>query len=84
MREVVPQLEEEEKNNLMTNPSLLCLPLELVVMVASYLDVSSYLALASSSNALLGILVSQNQWKALLQRSKMNDYESLHQYFVNC
>ena len=60
LREVVPQLEEEEKNNMMTNPSLLCLPLELVVMVASYLDVSSYLALASSSDALLDILISQH------------------------
>ena len=67
LREVVPQLEEEEKNNLMTNPSLLCLPPELVVMVASYLDVSSYIALAYSSNALLDIIVSQLQWKALLQ-----------------
>ena len=38
LREVVPQFEEEEKNNLMTNPSLLYLPPELVVMVASYLD----------------------------------------------
>ena len=33
--------------------TLLFLPPEMVVMVASYLDVSSYLGLASSSNALL-------------------------------
>ena len=46
LREVVPQFEEEEKNNLMTNPRLLCLPPELLVMVASYLDLSSYLTLA--------------------------------------
>ena len=68
----------EKRNALMTNSmstSLLSLPPELVVMVASYLDVSSYLALAASSNALLDILVSQLQWKALLQRTKMNNDE---------
>ena len=68
----------EKRNTLMTNSmstSLLSLPPELVVMVASYLDVSSYLALAASSNALLDILVSQLQWKALLQRTNMNNDE---------
>ena len=68
--EVEPQLEEEKTNMLMTSPSLLCLPHELVVMVASYLEVSSYLALASSSNALLDILLSQNQWKTLLKKTR--------------
>ena len=47
------------------------LPPEMVVMVASHLDVSSYLALASSSTDLLEILVSQFQWERLLQRTRM-------------
>ena len=64
--------------------TLLSLPPELVVMVASYLDVSSYIALAYSSNALLDIIVSQLQWKALLQRTKMNNDEehATFQYFA--
>ena len=61
------QLEEEKMNNLMTNPSLPCLPPELLVMLASYLDISSYLALASSSSAHLHILLSQHQWETLLR-----------------
>ena len=70
LKEVVPQFEEEEKNNLMTNPNLLCLPPELLVMVASYLDLSSYLTLASSSDALLDILISQRQWETLLKKTR--------------
>ena len=72
------QLEEEERNTLITNmmsTSLFSLPPELVVMVASNLDVSSYLAFASSSKVFLDILVSQLQWNALLQRTKMNNEE---------
>ena len=49
------------------------LPPELVVMVASNLDVSSYLALASSSSAIFDVLVSQTQWKALLQKTRMKN-----------
>ena len=69
--------EEEKKNSLMINPRstssrLSRLAPELVVMVASHLDVSSYLALASSSNVLLDILTSQVQWKALLQKTKIS------------
>ena len=70
------QLEEEERNTLMTHmmsTSLHSLPPELVVMVASNLDVSSYIALASSSKALHDILVSRIQWNALLQRTKLNN-----------
>ena len=54
----------------MTKPSLLYLPPELVVMVASYLDLSSYLALAYSSDALLDILISQHQWETLLKKTR--------------
>ena len=64
--------EEEEKNSpRSTTTRLTRLAPELVVMVASHLDVSSYLALASSSNVLLDILTSQVQWKALLQKTKI-------------
>ena len=73
LREVVPQFEEEEKNNFMTNPSLLYLPPELVVMVASYLDLSSYLALASSSDALLDLLTSQHQWEIRLKKTRQGN-----------
>ena len=61
------QAEEEMR----ASPSLLSLPPELVVMVASHLDVSSYLALASTSSAILDILVSPPHWKALLQKTRM-------------
>ena len=63
-------MEEEKRINLMTNASLPCLPPELLVMLASYLDISSYLALASSSNALLHILLSQRQWETLLKKTR--------------
>ena len=63
-------MEEEKRNNLMTNPSLPCLPPELLVMLASYLDISSYLSLASSSNARLDILLSQRQWETLLKKTR--------------
>ena len=49
------------------------LPPELVAMVASYLDVSSYLALASSSKAILGILISPAQWRGLLEKTRMKE-----------
>ena len=45
---------------------------KMVALVASHLNVSSYLALASSSIALLDILVSQLQWERLLQRTRMH------------
>ena len=51
--------------------SFLSLPPELVVMVASHLDVSSYIALASSSITILDILVSPLQWKALLKKTNL-------------
>ena len=60
--------------------SLLSLTPELVVMVASYLDVSSYLAFASSSSALIGILVSERQWKTLLQKTRMNAKRLITQF----
>ena len=55
------------------NPSFHSLPPELVVMVASNLDVSSYLAPASTSLTILDILVSPHQWKALLQKTRMKN-----------
>ena len=52
---------------------LLALPNELVVMVASYLDLASFLALASTSNKIKETLVSKYQWTNLLQKTKMNE-----------
>ena len=65
--EVKPNRDQEKTRSLLT-----LLPPEMVVMVASHLDVSSYLALASSSKALLNILLSQFNWEALLQRTRMH------------
>ena len=65
--EVKSDMDQEETKSLLS-----LLPPEMVVMVASHLDVSSYLALASSSTALLDILVSQIQWEALLRRTRMH------------
>ena len=52
-RDMKPQMEEEEeRDNLAKNfksISFSSMPPELVVLVASYLDVTSYLAFASSS-----------------------------------
>ena len=48
------------------------LPPELMVMVASHLDVSSYLALASTSKNLAGTLVSQLRWGVLLKRTRLD------------
>ena len=56
----------------MSKNFLSLLPAELVVMVASYLDVSSYLNLASSSTNILSVLGSKLQWKNLLLKTKMN------------
>ena len=69
---------EEKKEDTSTN--LLSLTPEMVAMVASYLDVSSYLALASSSTALIGILVSERKWKTLLQRTRMNAKRLITQF----
>ena len=52
--------------------SLSSLPPELVVTVASFLDLPSYLALASSSNANANLLLSKADWSTLLGRTKMN------------
>ena len=51
---------------------LLGLPNELVVMVASYLDLASFLALASTSNKIKETLVSKYQWTNLLEKTRMN------------
>ena len=48
------------------------LPPELVLMVASLLDLPSYLTLASSSNALAKLLLSKPQWTTIFARTKMN------------
>ena len=55
------------------NKLLTSLPTELLVMLASYLDVSSYLAFASSSTNFLDILISKHQWKTLMQKTRMSD-----------
>ena len=82
-REVKPRLmeenevaeEEEEECNLMTNTmsmSLLHLPPEMLTMVASYLDLSSYIALSKSCSLLLNTLAPHpEKWKVLLQNTKM-------------
>ena len=54
------------------NPLMSRLPPELMVMVASLLDLPSYLSLASSSNALANLLLSKAQWTTILARTKMN------------
>ena len=54
------------------NPLMSRLPPELMVMVASLLDLPSYLSLASSSNALANLLLSKAQWATVLARTKMS------------
>ena len=76
---------EEEKlgKSLLTNPMsnrLIKLPPELVVMVASNLDLIDYMNLAISSETTMHILLSQYHlrvlwWKPLLQKIKMKDDE---------
>ena len=56
--------------------SLTNLSPELVVMVASHLDIKSYLALAMSSKRIHHILSSETQWKWLLKKKKLSDAKS--------
>ena len=73
--------EEEERDNLAKNfksISFSSMPPELVVLVASYLDVTSYLALASSSTALFRVLVSEVTWKRILERINLNRWNNLN------
>ena len=66
----------EERDNLAKNfksISFSSMPPELVVLVASYLDVTSYLALASSSTTLFRVLVSEVTWKRILQRINLEE-----------
>ena len=62
---------EAKKKKVELDPFLF-LSNEMVVMVANYLDVSSYLAFASSSTTLMGILYSERQWKILLEKTRMD------------
>ena len=50
---------------------------ELVVMVASHLDIKSYIALAMSSKRIHHILSSETQWKWLLKKKKLSDAKPL-------
>ena len=70
----VGRRDEEERGGwpTTTRTGLSNLPPELMVMVASHLDVSSYLALASASKYLAGTLVSQLQWDVLLKRTRLD------------
>ena len=61
-----------ERSRWMASASLHSQPSELMVMVASNLDISSYLAMASSSTTLLDVLLSETQWKGILQKTRMN------------
>ena len=61
-----------EKDPAKTRSWLSKLPPELMVMVASHLDISSYLALASTSINLSEALVSQLQWDELLTRTRLD------------
>ena len=64
-----PRMEEEERDNLAKNfksISLSSLPSELVVLVASYMDVTS--------TTLLSALVSEVTWKRILQRINLNKW----------
>ena len=63
---------EMERSRWMASTSLHSLPSELMVMVASNLDISSYLAMASSSTIILDVLLSETQWKSILQKTRMN------------
>ena len=63
---------EMERSRWMASTSLHSLPSELMVMVASHLDISSYLAMASSSTIILDVLLSETQWKSILQKTRMN------------
>ena len=51
---------------------LLEMPEEVVVLVASLLDLPSTLALASSSSPLLHILTRRGEWRALLRKSRLS------------
>ena len=61
-----------EKDLAKTRSWLSHLPPELMMMVASHLDISSYLALASTSTNLSEALVSQLQWDELLTRTRLD------------
>ena len=65
----------EEEWHLMTNimsMSLLHLPPEMLTRVASYLDLSSYIALSKSCSLLLNTLAPHpEKWKVLLQNTNM-------------
>ena len=63
---------EMERSRWMASTSLHSLPPELMVMVAANLDISSYLAMASSSTTILDALLSETQWKGILQKTRMN------------
>ena len=63
---------EMERSRWMASTSLHSLPPELMVMVAANLDISSYLAMASSSTTILDVLLSETQWKGILQKTRMN------------
>ena len=76
-RDMMPRMEEEEKDNLTKNSKSISfsnMPPELVVLIASYLDVTSYLAFASSSTATLNVLMSEVKWKLILQRINLNKW----------
>ena len=75
-----------EKGNLVTKAvsmSLLHLPPEMVAMVASFLDLSSYIALAKSCSSLLNTLTPHPElWKVLLQRTEMGKWDFRQQGLV--
>ena len=88
-KEVKPRMMEEEvveKGNLVTKTmsmSLLHLPPEMVAMVASYLDLTSYIALAKSCSSLLNTLTPHPElWKVLLQRTEMGKWDFRQQGLV--
>ena len=69
--------EETDKSAKTFLISLSSLPPELLMMVASFLDPSSYLALSISSTTLLDVLAPQYQWKTILMRMKAKWYNPL-------
>ena len=67
----------EDKSAKTSLISLINLPRELLMVIASFLDLPSYLALSTSSTTLLDVLAPQYQWKTILMRMKAKWYNPL-------
>ena len=61
----------EDKSAKTSLISLINLPRELLMVIASFLDLPSYLALSTSSTTLLDVLAPQYQWETILDRTRV-------------